>query len=318
MALDPADRIEQLLNKQETKLRNAFLRMVAFIQSRAVLIRITRFMERGDWEGALNSVLGGAPQILGSAASEAFIEAAKDTATAINRVLGEVVVDFNMVNERAVAAMRNNQLRLVQGFTAQQRETTRQALLRGVEEGVNPREMARRFRNSIGLTRSQEQAVANYERALRGLDRTALERALRDKRFDPTVARALESGEFLKPDQVTRMVDRYRERMLKYRSEVIARTEALRSVHEGAEEMYRQAIDAGTLDQANLTREWNTAKDERVRGSHRAMHGQVQPFGSPFISGLGNELRYPGDPAAPPEDTIQCRCSIGTRMKEAV
>lgn len=318
MALDPADRIEQLLNKQETKLRNAFLRMVAFIQSRAVLIRITRFMERGDWEGALNSVLGGAPQILGSAASDAFIEAAKDTATAINRVLGEVVVDFDMVNERAVAAMRNNQLRLVQGFTAQQRETTRQALLRGVEEGVNPREMARRFRNSIGLTRSQEQAVANYERALRGLDRTALERALRDKRFDPTVARALESGEFLKPDQVTRMVDRYRERMLKYRSEVIARTEALRSVHEGAEEMYRQAIDAGTLDQANLTREWNTAKDERVRGSHRAMHGQVQPFGSPFISGLGNELRYPGDPAAPPEDTIQCRCSIGTRMKEAV
>jgi uncharacterized protein with gpF-like domain len=110
------------------------------------------------------------------------------------------------------------------------------------------------------------------------------------------------------------MVKRYAERMVKYRAEVIARTEALRSVHQGTEEMYRQAIANGDLTAEALSREWNTAKDERVRESHAPMNGQVQPFGQPFISGAGNSLNYPGDPEAPAEEVIQCRCVVGTRI----
>jgi hypothetical protein len=51
-----------------------------------------------------------------------------------------------------------------------------------------------------------------------------------------------------------------------------------------------------------------------VRGSHRAMHGQTRGVDEPFESGAGFSLMYPGDVNAPPEETIQCRCTVGTRM----
>jgi hypothetical protein len=38
------------------------------------------------------------------------------------------------------------------------------------------------------------------------------------------------------------------------------------------------------------------------------MEGQTVKYGEKFVSGLGNELAYPGDPDAPAEDRINCRC----------
>lgn len=298
-------------------MRDAFLAMVAHVRAAVSLNVIADMIEKGEWVKAFEMVMRGAPNILARASEQAFIDAARDTAKVLNRAFGEVVIDFDLVNERAINAMRGNRLRLVTAINNQQRETIRTAILEGMQEGMNPRDIARRFRDSIGLTPNQQRAVDNYRKALSGLDRRALERALRDKRFDSTVLNAIESGKKLDAAQINKMVGRYYDRMLKYRSEVIARTEALRAVHQGAETMYLQAIDEGELSADQLTREWNTAKDERVRGSHRAMHGQVQPFGQPFISGKGNALRYPGDPEAPPEETIQCRCSVGTRMTTA-
>ena len=210
--------------------------------------------------------------------------------------------------------MNRNTLRMVRGFSSEQRTVTRNALARGIREGLNPRDVARTFRDSIGLTKTQEQWVANYRRSLSTLDRDALSRALRDKRFDRTVAAAIADGRPLSTTQIEAMVKRYSERMVKYRSEVIARTEALRSVHQGTEAMYEQAIQNGELKADSLSREWNTANDERVRESHASMHGQVQPFGQPFVSGAGNLLNYPGDPEAPAEEVIQCRCVVGTRI----
>ena len=76
------------------------------------------------------------------------------------------------------------------------------------------------------------------------------------------------------------------------------------------EEMWQQAIDAGVVDAADVVGVWWTATDERVRPSHSFMHQQERPFGEPFVSGNGNNLRFPGDPAAPASDTINCRCVV--------
>jgi hypothetical protein len=106
--------------------------------------------------------------------------------------------------------------------------------------------------------------------------------------------------------------------MLQYRSQTIARSEALRAIHVGQDAEYRQAIADGHLRADQLEQEWNTAADERVRHSHRAMNGQKRPFGEAFVSGLGNLLLYPGDPSAPAEDVIDCRCAVGTRITQIV
>jgi hypothetical protein len=58
------------------------------------------------------------------------------------------------------------------------------------------------------------------------------------------------------------------------------------------------------------TQMWQTMEDEKVRDSHAAMDGQTVNAGESFISGLGNQLAYPGDPSGPPEDVANCRCVI--------
>ena len=83
----------------------------------------------------------------------------------------------------------------------------------------------------------------------------------------------------------------------------------------GNREMYLQAFDDGDLHPDLLTNEWHTAKDERVRSSHRSMHGQQRGFDQPFVSGSGHTLRFPGDPDAPASETVQCRCSMSTRIR---
>ena len=109
------------------------------------------------------------------------------------------------------------------------------------------------------------------------------------------------------------MVGRYSERYVKYRSEVIARTESLRAVHAGNNEAYEQAIEQGELAKDQIMRTWITAGDDRVRDTHENLSG-VQAGMDQTFPAQGGPLRFPGDPAGPADETIQCRCSLATRM----
>jgi hypothetical protein len=210
-------------------------------------------------------------------------------------------------------------LRTIREFSEEQRRATREALMSGIARGVNPRQQAIEFRQSIGLTQNQQQAVENYRRLLTEgrqnnlPSETALRRNLRDARFDRSIIRAIRDNRPLTEDQVNRMVSRYRERYIRYRSETIARTEALRAVHSGSEEMYQQAIEMGQIRPDQIRRTWNTAQDERVRGAHAQLHGEVRGIDGVWTNSLG-ELRFPGDPLGTPANVINCRCAISTRI----
>ncbi len=54
---------------------------------------------------------------------------------------------------------------------------------------------------------------------------------------------------------------------------------------------------------------WISMQDTEVRDSHLIAHGQEKNIDDYFEVG-GSLLMYPGDPAAPPEETINCRCVI--------
>jgi hypothetical protein len=76
------------------------------------------------------------------------------------------------------------------------------------------------------------------------------------------------------------------------------------------------AADGALLDDETLEikREWITRLDDRVRGSHKATHGQARSMRDPFIVGE-SLLRFPGDPLAPIHETANCRCRLRYRHR---
>lgn len=313
--IDPASRLEALVASVQPRFRERFLAVIRSIKDQQSLEEISSLLLAGQIDEALLTAEVAALR-LSNTFNEVMILSGSETAAGIAGNL-QILVEFDHVNQSALSVMTRNRLRLVQEFMEAQREATRQALLNGIERGLNPIDQARAFRDSIGLTRYQVQIIDNYRRNLEELSPKALGRALRDRRYDRTVARAIADGTGLDPAQIDRMVARYTERWLKYRSEVIARTESLRSVHAGNNEMYRQAIEAGHLDAGELFRRWDTSKLPNVRDSHSAMEGQERGLGEFFTSGLGNSLEFPGDDRAPAEDTAQCVCAVTTRYTAA-
>lgn len=316
-ATDPASRIERLVASHDRRFRRVFLQAIELIRDRYTLDELADLLEAGRLEDALDAIEA-TGRLIGDAYGDALVTSAKSTAEFLSGAL-TVTVSFDQTNVRAVDAIQRNRLRLIREFTTDQRTALRQAMSRGIAEGLNPRDQARLFRETVGLTARQEAAVARYRSIIQGIGRDdmagtvaeARTRRLRDRRFDRTLAAAQRKGEPLTDEQVERMVSRYRERYVKYRAEVIGRTEALRSAHEGTEEMYRQAVENGELDPESLVRTWVTARDERVRGSHRALNGEQRGLGEDW-----NGLRFPGDPSGPAEETVQCRCVLTTRISD--
>jgi SPP1 gp7 family putative phage head morphogenesis protein len=82
---------------------------------------------------------------------------------------------------------------------------------------------------------------------------------------------------------------------------VIARTE----VHAAAN---RGAIDQLRATGLDADKEWLATRDLRTRPTHRRANGQTVDLDGKFVVG-GVQLDHPGDPTAPGDEVIQCRCT---------
>jgi hypothetical protein len=314
------ERLESLLAKQESRVRVAFAQFVASATDEALIKRAADLIGQGDIEGAL-SLLDSHIVRLSSTLPAAYTAAATSEANALAPSLAQIAptvsISFDPTNARAAMAMRANTLAFIVAFTAKQRAATRQAISAGFVDGAGTLDVARAFRDSIGLTPNQEAAVRSYRAALVANSKSALDRALRDRRFDRTVARAADTGEPLTPEQIDNMVSRYRARSLASRAETIARTEMVKTVAQGQEEGFRQNAEAAGVPDAAVDKAWNTTEDGRERDTHHEMNGQVVGLNEAFQSPSGATLRYPGDPDAPAEEVINCRCSRTFRINSA-
>lgn len=83
----------------------------------------------------------------------------------------------------------------------------------------------------------------------------------------------------------------------------IARTELGMAMNTGHDLGARQAADEFGLE---MEKGWASARDDRVRDSHAALHGEFVPMDEAFSNGL----MYPGDPDGPAEEVINCRCVL--------
>lgn len=311
---DSRQRIENLMGEWERTLRRTFLEAVSEINSPELLSEIEMLLQEGRQGEAVDLVVdngNGIATLLAAAAAAAYLASGIDAGSFISDVLprGEFAA-FNPSSQRVTNYLRQDSLELIAEFDEQQRIAARSALIQGIESGEGSAAIARRMRDSIGLTARQQQAVDNYRRLLEEGSRQALDRSLRDRRFDSSVRQAAAGKRQLTADQIDRMVDRYRQRYLQYRAETIARTETLRAVNAATDEMYQQAFDSGVIFPDWVLSTWRTRRDDRVRDSHADMEGQQRPEGEPFISGKGNSLRYPGDPNAPVDEVANCRCVL--------
>jgi len=231
-------------------------------------------------------------------------------AAAMPTVYGTPAVAFDVLSPRVRQALAELDAMLLAPARAEVRETVRQAVLAGVEQGRNPRDIARGLRASVGLAPHQERAVRNFERALREGDTAkALGYQLRDRRFDRTVRKGA-----LSEAQITKMVAAYRKKFEAHHAETIARTATLNAYRTGQHEAYASAIERGIIDPARAMKTWVNVGDDRVRDDHldkstgtpTSVGGETVPFESTFSNGL----QYPSE--------YNCRCFVRYTQKPPV
>lgn len=228
---------------------------------------------------------------------------------------------FDIRATQAEAWLREHSAKLVTEIVQGQQAAIRTTVAEGMALGRGPRQTAldivgrvgetgRRSGGVVGLTQQQSQFVANARRELTELDRNYFTRERRDRRFDAQVRRAIESGKPLTAEQIDRITGRYADRLLQLRGETIARTESHESMNAARFESYRQAIEAGDLDPANVRKGWQATMDRRTRDSHEQMNGVVVPFLEPFVTPLGSVMMFAGDTSqgASAADIVNCRC----------
>jgi uncharacterized protein with gpF-like domain len=58
-----------------------------------------------------------------------------------------------------------------------------------------------------------------------------------------------------------------------------------------------------------LYKRWLATEDARTRPEHADADGQTVPAHAPFSVG-GSAMSYPGDPNAPADLVVNCRCTV--------
>jgi uncharacterized protein with gpF-like domain len=92
----------------------------------------------------------------------------------------------------------------------------------------------------------------------------------------------------------------------KNRARTVARTEVVGAYNGGTYDAFSMIVanDPSTP----WVKRWLATEDHRTRPDHVEADGQVVPFSQPFIIG-GFPMMYPHDPAGPPQEVINCRCT---------
>lgn len=213
--------------------------------------------------------------------------------------------DFDRFDENTQRRLRDITNGLIDDLSTSAKETINAVVLDGVRAGDSFDDIAKNVRDTISLTPSQAQAVANYRRELEDLDPAALKRALRDAGLDTEVQDAIDSGDFLTDSFMDDAVNSYLDNYLDYRANTIARTESLRAGNSGLLDGYQQAADRGVFPAAAVTRQWQAAIDERTCPVCMSIVEN-----NPNGVGLDEQFQSDDGPVDDPPVHPNCRCTV--------
>jgi len=246
---------------------------------------------------------------------------------------GMVKFVFNMRNPIAERELKENSSSLVTNINNNVRDGLRLSMQEGIRRGQNPRKTAlqmigtynpttkKRQGGSLGLTKPQTQWSYSALSYLETLDEKYFSLGLRDKRFDKTVRKAIDSGQPMNQKTVDQLHSAYKSKLLNYRASVISQTETIQSINRGQHAVYEQAMAEGAIHPEAVTKEWDDVHDSVTRPSHKAMgikYGKMKgiPFRDPFVTPSGEKLKHPGDTSfnASGKEVILCRCKAKYRV----
>lgn len=333
--MTPQQKLDALIDVFTPEIRAAFLAAIQDVVDTAILAQVIAAIENGDPIAAF--------QALGfSAAAMRPITAAIETAFEtggvmtgqtfpkyLNTASGKGIFRFDVRNSRAEAWLRDQSSTLITRLTDDAMVSVRNTLTVGMQDGRNPRNVAldivgrldpatgHRSGGVVGLAQNQEYWVRSAQTKLEQLDSDYFSLALRDKRFDSVVSKAIANNTPLSSDTVDKLIARYKDNALKYRGEMIGRTEAMQALNASEYEATKQMVDLGAVAAKNVEREWDDAGDNRVRHSHKLLNGQRVALDQPFVSSVTHSrMMYPGDTSlgAPAEEIIACRCRVRSRI----
>ena len=273
--------ILKLLDTLHPKVRVAFLDAIDKITSKAKINELVIALERGDIEAAMQAAgfrqganlytIGGAASMaaLFESIRNAYIEGGTFAMAA--NVPKRFGMDFDWTNPRAEEWIRKESSTLITRVIEEQKESIRVVLEAGLNAGRNPRSVAldivgrvskqtgKRTGGIVGLNGPQTDALMRARVELETLNSNYFNRKLRDKRFDSIVRKAIENDKPLSQDDANRLTGRYSDRLLKLRSDTIARTETLSAMNAAHSEAMQQVIDEGLAKPENITNVWNSA-----------------------------------------------------------
>jgi hypothetical protein len=297
-----------------------YLAALEEIQKRFPSEEVERLVRAGDAAGVAAAVMSTATMQHAFIGFRTAIRSAIGTAAEYfarevppTRVGGHVLrVQFDVLAPDTVKAVRTYEAVVLRESGNTIKEAIVQAVEAGLEQGINPRTIARGIRDIVGLSPSQEMWVRNFRDELVRGDIKALERQLLDKRFISTIRKAF-AGDGLTAEQIDTMVANYRRRVISYHAETTAHQIALNSLKIGKLEIWQQSVDQGVVTAEELEQTWRTRIDGKERDTHHDMNGITIPWGQRWhVPGVGF-VRYPG------EKEFNCRCVpiFGVKRKAA-
>lgn len=303
----PDDSIRALAEGQEAALRRDFGSAFDLLKTAVPLDRLERLLEARK----LSDILAEIPlDDLTKDMHDVFIrvggiydEAAQTRIDEIDPQ-GALLRPFDRLDPVVVQQLTTFRADMVREISNTTQDAIRQVLYTSAYAWNAPAEQARDLRNVIGLTTQQAQAVVNFRRMLEQGDPNALDRALRDRRFDGTVDRLI-AGEVVPAEKIDTMVERYASRYLDYRATTIARTESLRAANRGARAGVQQAVRRDVVQAGQITRFWSIAQDESTCPFCRSI-----PELNPDGVGLDEPYQSSDGPIDGPDDSHpNCRCT---------
>lgn len=324
--------LDALFDKLWPEMAQAFRDAVAEIRSRITLKVLVDRLTAGDINGALEALhidraafypleqaLTLAYQSGGSITAQNFPVIREQTGA-------RVVIRFDMRNPRAEQWLGERSSRLVTGIVEDQRASIQSALVDGMAAGQNPKATAlqvvgrvsratgKREGGIIGLTSQQAQYAASARRELLSGDPVQMANYLarsdntRDKRFDKAVRAAMKAGKPLPVETVNAAVTSYENRLLKYRGDLIGKTETFGALASSKDEAYAQAIQSGKVQANAVKKRWKHFPNEHPRLWHTAMSNVEVPFDGLFSLPDGSQMAYAHDPAGGMRNNAGCHC----------
>lgn len=304
------------IRELEAPMAAAYLAEVRAVEGEATVAEVERLIAADDRDGLAALLSLGALTLFTELFRTAFIQGAQNelagrwrfdsnTWAVINLLMGE----YASIRDTSDMDMRKTiDVVLTNGNT-----TRNKALdLLGVKGAT-----ARRTGGMVGLPVQMSEWVESARQQLLSGDRAAMRAYLTRKLRDTAYDRFVIPGSKLTIEQANTISRAYSARLLQSYAKQLAQTYAQAAYEAGRRHGLQQQIDAGVISAEQITKDWQTARDEMVRHSHRDMQGQKQQFDQPFVSGLGGLMMYPGDSSlgASDADRYGCRCRARYTVK---